>query len=96
MFDMHVPVMRLTLTYFVLSKQVVVEGTLRAPGLRQRRPDDMLTRLLFFLTSTRRRRMGAVVCRRARYYFPSTATLPLRTTRKDEPEPVHEKLESLR
>ena len=45
-YDMHGPVMRLKLNCFVLSKQVVLEGALRAAGLRQRRPDHLLARLL--------------------------------------------------
>ena len=38
--------MRLKLNCFVLSKQVVLEGALRAAGLRQRRPDDLHARVL--------------------------------------------------
>ena len=41
----HPPVMRLKLNCLVLSKQVVFEGALRAPGLRQRRL-DLFTRVL--------------------------------------------------
>ena len=43
---MHVAVVRLKPDCFVLSKHVVFEGALRAPGLRQHRLDDILLRVL--------------------------------------------------
>ena len=91
-YDMHGPVMRLKLNCFVLSKQVVLEGALRAAGLRQRRPDDLLARVLSRppLEEDARR---AVVCPLS---SPRRHCRCARLARTTLPERVYGKLESPR
>jgi len=45
-YSIHAPIMKLRLRLFTLARRVEFEGEIRAAGLRQRRPGEVLARVL--------------------------------------------------